>query len=82
MPAQDSTPLWDNAVTPVLREGMQGAPAEGLVGQGQPPPQQRMTEVLLGSHAGQQGRCGLGVRELQEARESRCLAWRAGRSTN
>lgn len=32
--------------------------------------EQRVTEAPLGSHAGQQGRCGLGVSERQEVRES------------
>lgn len=44
-------------------------------------PKQRMTEALLGSHAGQQGRCGLGVSERQEARESP-VSGLAGRNIN
>lgn len=85
-------PAWDNAVTPILGGGVvgcgerQGSPAdrgvgglaEGLVGQG---PKQRMTEAPLGSHAGQQGRCGLGVSELQEALESP-VSGLAGRNVN
>lgn len=59
-------------------DGGAGGLAEDLVGKG---PKQRMTEALLGSHAGQQGRCGLGVSERQEARESP-VSGLAGRNIN
>lgn len=48
------------------------------MGQG---PKQWLTEALLGSHAGQQGRCGLGVSERQEALESP-VSGLAGRNVN
>ena len=48
-------------------DGGVGGSAEDLMGQG---PEERATEAPLGSHAGQQGRCGLGVSERQEVGES------------
>lgn len=48
---------------------------------GQGPAQERATEAPLGSHAGQQGRCGLGVSERQEVGESP-VSGLAGRSIN
>lgn len=84
-PRDDDDDDDDDAVTPVLR-GAPGLPScwrswrlsRGPGGAGAEP---RATEAPLGSHAGQQGRCGLGVSKRQEVRESP-VSGLAGRDVN
>lgn len=57
----------DEPELPLARGGGGGMLSEGLAGQGRIRGQ---LEPLLGSHAGQRGRCGLGVSKRREAGES------------